>query len=53
MNILRQWYWESIQNDNPTKCVYFASRSLDSLLHVGIERARNLAALFIPEGRSV
>jgi len=27
--------------------------STDDLLHVGIERARNLAALFIPEGRKV
>ena len=25
----------------------------DSLLHVGIERARNLAALFIPENRKM
>ena len=25
----------------------------DNLLHVGIERARNLAALFIPENRKV
>jgi len=27
--------------------------STDDLLHVGIERARNLSALFIPEGRKV
>ena len=27
--------------------------STDELLHVGIERARNLSALFIPEGRKV
>ena len=27
--------------------------SSDELLHVGIERARNLSALFIPEGRKV
>ena len=27
--------------------------STDSLLHIGIERARNLAVLFIPEGRQV
>ena len=27
--------------------------SSDELLHVGIERARNLTALFIPEGRKV
>ena len=27
--------------------------STDDLLHVGVERARNLAALFIPEGRKV